>query len=166
MADEYCNNRPTQDIDGRAELQESPYEKGFTQMQLNMRRKAEILKYNATKSSSQTNAPTRKQVFSKIVNGNYSPCPIDSITKPVSTTASNIPGPPMYLYEDPNVPLYNYLKDTDAVYGNLPPDENAYETTWSYTSNIDQTTGLDYVLVSSIFILYKTICCKWIKNIC
>jgi hypothetical protein len=119
MTSEYCNNRPKQDIAGRTELQESPYQKGFTQLQLNMRRKAEILKYNSTKSSSQTNAPTRKQIFSQIIKGNYNPCPIDTITKPMPTTASNIPGPSMYLYEDPNVLLYNYTNFTiNQISGN------------------------------------------------
>ena len=119
MANEYCNNRPIQDITGREELQESPYEIGFTQEQLNMRRKVEILKYNATKSSSQTNAPTRKQVFSKIITTNYRPCPVETITKPISTTASNIPGRPMYLFEDPNVLLYNYRNVTiNRISGN------------------------------------------------
>ena len=119
MTNEYCNNRLKQDIVGRAELQESPYQKGFTQEQLNMRRKAEILKYNSTKSSSQTNAPTRKQIFSKIINTNFRPCPIDSINKPVLTTASDIPGPPMYLFEDSNVLLYNYTNVTiNRITGN------------------------------------------------
>jgi hypothetical protein len=84
-----------------------------------MRRKAEILKYNSTKSSSQTNSLTRKQQWSQIVKGNYTPCPVDTINIPVSTTASDIPGPPMYLYEDSNVLLYNYTNYTlNRISGN------------------------------------------------
>ena len=149
-------------------LANNPYLQNFTKFDLDMRRKAETLKYNRAT----TNKFSKKELYKQAIAGTlqnrtYSNEYISSNSannqlfrcpnKRTLTTESGVPGPPIYLYEDPNVPLYNYLKDTDAVYGNLPPDENAYETTWSYTSNIDQTTGLDYVLVSSIFILYKDV---------
>jgi hypothetical protein len=73
-----------------------------------MRRKAEILKYNSTQTNSQTNAPTKNEVFSQIMRGSYKQCSVDTRSKPVSTTASNIPGKPMYLFEDTNIQLYNY----------------------------------------------------------
>jgi hypothetical protein len=115
----YCTNRSKQNIAGRTELQESPYQNGVTQQQLNMRRKAEILKYNSTKSSTQTNGITKNQLFSKIVSTNYTPCSVDANNKPVSTSSSGIPGPPMYLFEDPNVTLYNYTNITiDRISGN------------------------------------------------
>jgi hypothetical protein len=115
----YCNNRSQQDITGRTELQESPYQNGVTQQQLNMRRKAEILKYNSTKSSTQTNGITKNQLFSKIVTTNYRPCSVDANNKPMPTNASNIPGPVMYLFENPNVKLYNYKNVTlDRISGN------------------------------------------------
>jgi hypothetical protein len=116
----YCtNNRPHQDITGRLELQETPYQNGVTQQQLNMRRKAEILKYNSTKSSTQTNGITKNQIFSKIVSTNYRPCSVDANNKPMPSSASNIPGPVMYLFEDPNVNLYNYKNVTlDQISGN------------------------------------------------
>ena len=149
-------------------LQHPETSANFTKFDLDMRRKAETLKYNRAT----TNKFSKKELYKQAISGTlqnrtYSNDYIRSNSannqlfrcpnKRTLTTASGVPGPSIYLYEDPNVPLYNYLKDTDAVYGNLPPDENAYETTWSYTSNTDQTTGLDYVLVSSIFILYKDI---------
>jgi hypothetical protein len=106
----YCNQRRTApDISGRLELQLSPYNNGsITQEKLNMRRKAEILKYNATTTNSQTNSPNKKQVFSQIINGTYKPCEVDTRSKLISTTASDIPGKPMYLFEDSTMPLYNY----------------------------------------------------------
>jgi hypothetical protein len=95
-------------ISNRTELQETPYKGSITQDQLNMRRKAEILKYNSTQTNSQTNAPTKNEVFSQIMRGSYKQCSVDTRSKPVSTTASNIPGKPMYLFEDTNIQLYNY----------------------------------------------------------
>jgi len=98
----------------------SPYPQ-YTKLQLDMRRKAEILKFNATKSSTQTNAPTKAQRWAALVNGNSnSPfsqtqveqtgtssqnCPIVS----TPTSSSGVPGPLTYLYEDPAVPLYMYM---------------------------------------------------------
>lgn len=97
----------------RYEVQ-SPYPT-YTQTELNMRRKTEILKYN--RNSSQGPRLTKKQVLAQKIKGNYNQsrtvCP-DDYKIPVLSTAAGIPGPPIYLVEDRNVPLYNYLKDTNA----------------------------------------------------
>lgn len=100
----------------RLELQTNPYT-SFTKQQLDMRRKAEILKYNPTRSNSQTNASNQKEKFSQIMRGSYKQCQVDTPSKLVSTTASDVPGPPMYLYEDPNVKLYNYRNDFTFAFG-------------------------------------------------
>ena len=97
-------------IGTRLELQTTPYNGSVTQDQLNMRRKVEILKYNPTQTNTQTNARTQKEVFSQIMRGSYKQCQRDTRSNPVSTTASDVPGKPMYLYEDSNIPLYNYKK--------------------------------------------------------
>jgi hypothetical protein len=117
------NNVPTPP---RVELQPSPYNLGFTQEQLNMRRKYEILQYPANTQSTQTNKLTQKQSYSLAVRGygqykRYSAeslaqlptCPIPS----VPTTSSNVPGPSILLYKDPNVPIYNYqpVKDQQTL---------------------------------------------------
>jgi hypothetical protein len=60
------NNVPTPP---REELQPNPYTLGFTQEQLNMRRKYEILQYPANMQSTQTNKLTQKQAFSLAVRG-------------------------------------------------------------------------------------------------
>ena len=44
----------------------------YTKMQLDMRRKAEILKYSANKSASQTNNLTKKEQFALLVKGGLS----------------------------------------------------------------------------------------------
>ena len=78
---------------------------GITQEDLNMRRKAEILKYkskNGTQTASQRYASIVRGTGSRSVATNS----CDQISKPSS--ASGIPGPSVDLVLDPRVPLYNY----------------------------------------------------------
>jgi hypothetical protein len=78
---------------------------GITQEDLNMRRKAEILKYkskNGTQTASQRYASIVRGTGSRSVATNS----CDQIPKPSS--ASGIPGPSVDLVLDPTVPLYNY----------------------------------------------------------
>ncbi len=100
---------------------------GITQDQINMRRKVEILKYN--NQPSQTNKLTRAEIYAQRTSGRYNirigtdltsiNCPNDS-TIPTLSTSSDIPGNPVILYEDPNIPLYNYKPNTtgfgDQIY--------------------------------------------------
>jgi hypothetical protein len=82
--------------------------------ELSMRRKAEILSY---KNSQQTPGFTKKNQFSKIVNGNYRGknlfCPQDD-TIPTPSSSCGVPGPIVYMYKDDAVPLYNYATNTDS----------------------------------------------------
>ena len=103
----------------------SPYPK-FTRQQLDMRRKVEILKYNNIQQNSKTNNLTKKETYALLARGNsnqlsqftvlslqnqdLSGCQVDK-TKPTWTTACGVPGKPMLLEYDPNVPLYNYVND-------------------------------------------------------
>jgi len=102
----------------------SPYkDNNFTKDQLDMRRKAEILKYK--NQNSQKNNLTKAQKWAQIVSGKYSaiitPFTIDSNSDnpncsgddliPTLTTACDVPGPPIYLTYDPTVPLYNYVNN-------------------------------------------------------
>lgn len=103
----------------------------FTKFDLDMRRKAEILKYSNNASSTKTNNLTRAQRWAQVVNGysslNYSQAFINDMSNtPVSacpmvytsTSASDVPGPPILLYDASYVPLYNYTNDatSNAVY--------------------------------------------------
>jgi hypothetical protein len=103
----------------------SPYP-NYTQGQLDMRRKAEILQYK--KNSTQTTQLTKSQKFSSVVNGTYrvnsNKVCNENLLQPTPTTASNIPGPPMILQYDPTVPLYNYQtkQNTSAFVDVQPPD--------------------------------------------
>lgn len=103
----------------------------LTQQQLDMRRKAEILKYN--KNSTQGPQLTKKQKLAAALRGDYNlsrvVCPND-YKIPVLTTASGIPGPAMYLVEDRDVRLYNYVKDANAYAENIYEDNEQ----WVFTT--------------------------------
>ena len=105
----------------------NPYSLGYTQAQLDMRRKAEILQYNKSsngKSSKKQAFVTavkgslQRRTFSSyylkaIQDGTEQLCPSD-ILIPTLTTASDVPGPAMYLNYDPTVPLYKYNSNQEA----------------------------------------------------
>lgn len=95
----------------------SPYVGGITKEQLDMRRKAEILKYN-NKSSTSVKKLTKREKFALLSRTNYkqskkmnlystTSCSEDSLLL-VPTSSSDVPGPIIYLYEDPAVPLYEF----------------------------------------------------------
>jgi len=98
----------------RSELQPSPYPQ-FTEYQVNMRRKAEILSYknkgdtngSATKSQRWTYlAKHAKQLYPKT----NQVCTDNSLLLSLSSSC-NVPGPIVALYKDPTVPLYKYGYD-------------------------------------------------------
>lgn len=111
----------------------SPYDTTtYSRFDLDMRRKAEILKYNngATKMS----PLTKKQRFSLVVNGRTQKLPnsyIQNIESAVQncptnanllkpTSASDVPPDPNvpFLYNDETIPLYNYLNPVQTrAYG-------------------------------------------------
>jgi hypothetical protein len=113
----------------------------YTKYDFDMRRKAEILKYNSNKSSTQTNNLTKKQQFSQIIKGNVVKIPqsqqlsaglvCSNTTKIYTpTSSSNVPGPVIYLYEDPNVNLYNYTSGGSQGYSlNIKDDLRRWITT-------------------------------------
>jgi hypothetical protein len=85
----------------------------YTQSQLDMRRKAEILQYN--KNSTQTNKLTKSQTFSKAIGRTVTAtCPND-LYIPSLSSSSDVPGPVITLVYDPTVPLYNYRVNTESL---------------------------------------------------
>lgn len=96
-------------------LDTSPYRTN-TQEELNMRRKAEILKYDGSQKGNHINSLTRKQRFSQVVKG-FSPnqrardIQLACEALPTSSRRSNIPGPEIILQLDNTVPLYNYANN-------------------------------------------------------
>jgi len=103
----------------------------YTQQQLNMRRKAEILKYKSHQQNTKTKSLTQKEQWALLARGNSSQpvntdlpaCPTNPYA-PTWTTACDVPGPPMQLYYDPAVPLYNYLNASinNASYSGIPDE--------------------------------------------
>jgi hypothetical protein len=93
----------------------SPYPE-YTQFQLNMRRKAEILKYSSNTSSSQTNNLTRKEKWARLANSKNNKivyCPND-LSLPTLSSSCDVPGPITVLYNDNSIPLYNFASKTAA----------------------------------------------------
>ena len=99
----------------------SPYPQ-YTQQQLNMRRKIEVLQYNTLNSKSKKLTKAERytqlsqgitqrrsytnQQLDDIANGRFN-CPSDSLL-PTLTSSCDVPGPVETLQLDPNIPLYNY----------------------------------------------------------
>lgn len=157
-------------------LANNPYQKinpatgqPYTPFDLNMRRKAEILKYNSNRMPTQTNSLTKAQRFAQAVNGSYQQrtysqtyiaentvngvlqdCPSGVIVKTPSS-ASGVPGN-MLLYDDPAIPVYNLINTTNTPYGLLNQVTDPYAIPWNYgyTANVTQTTGQN----PTIFTLY------------
>ena len=91
----------------------------YTPRDLDMRRKTEILRYQNS-----TNNASKKSKFaylSSVSNTMSRACP-RSLT-PTSTTACDVPGPPIMLYYDPTVPLYNYQNAQTITFQDIPYDD-------------------------------------------
>lgn len=97
----------------REELQPSPYTE-FTEYQVKMRRKAEILSYknkadtngSFTKSQKWANLAKNPRQLSARAKVRQN-CPDESLFFSLSSSC-DVPGPIVTLYKDPIVPLYNY----------------------------------------------------------
>ena len=127
-------------------LESSPYPE-YTSEQLNMRRKVEILKYNK-------NGMSKKERQAAIARGNYRGstlfCGLDSTPKPSS--AAGVPGPSVLLFEDPNVPLYNYANNTTT--NAIVASEDTNEWNFYILPNKECPSGLNNITnIASLLIL-------------
>lgn len=116
----------------------SPYistttQRAYTQQELDMRRKAEILQYNKNNNSKLTSKQKYTQIVSSVrtrrgardASGND--CPND-LYIPTPSSSSGVPGPVVMLTYDPEIPLYNYADNTSIN------SETVYPTqAWSYS---------------------------------
>ena len=119
----------------------SPYPQ-YTKDQLDMRRKAEILKYNGNASNSKTNNFTKVEKYKQLVSGKSSfsqenllsiangtiTCNVNTII-PTPTSSCDVPGPVISLYLDPSIPLYHYTNPTN--YGVINSQDNSLWTTYT-----------------------------------
>lgn len=176
-------------------LSNNPYErinpitgKKFTKFDLDMRRKAEILKYKPNKSSTQTNNITKAEIYAQAVSGKYQqrtypnyfitentptnlrykgqPFVFDCSNVAMPSSSSDVPGPIINLYEDSNVPLYNYNNMIDTNYGFLTQGTNPYygKDTWNSNiiSNVQSIKNANNsnklnAIIASIFIYYADV---------
>jgi hypothetical protein len=110
---------------------QSPYPQ-YTVFDLDMRRKAEILKYQNTQSNSKTNNQTKAQRFAQIVKNPFkissfsTPTDLVCPSVPLPSSSSDVPGPTILLYEDPSIPLYNFQSSIVRSYG-IQNSENPIE---------------------------------------
>lgn len=138
----------------RLELQKSPYP-NYTQFQLDMRRKAQILAYaDPTVSSSskknyagivQRKSGYTQQQLQQFIDGTP-PCNNTSVRTP--TSSCDIPGPIFDIFLDPNVPLYRYLPDQLA--GSVIPNTQ----TRKYLTYITNDIPIDTFIKNNIFVIY------------
>jgi hypothetical protein len=121
----------------------NPYSEGWTKEQLDMRRKAEVLKYNKTANT----RITKTQSWLQIVNGTYqrrtySAAYLSGINNADTnceavvtySTGAGIPGPQIPLYLDPRVPLYNYNTQQQALGINNEEETDMWRT--QYDTNL------------------------------
>ena len=124
----------------------------ITRTRLDMRRKVEILKYSSNRMPSQTNSLTKKERWSRLANADGKSarlldpetvvCPGETsvrVPRPMRSSASGVPGPNVDLYEDPQVPLYNFIITRSYAY-NVPNDNQYWKTT--INTNVGIGNGL------------------------
>ena len=89
----------------------------YTPKELDMRRKAEILKHQNT---SNNYSGKRKWAYLASSTNTTRACP--TIYKLTPNTSSDVPGKPMMLSNNPNVPLYNYKPLDTLRFAEIPYD--------------------------------------------
>ena len=134
---------------------QNPYVDGnITKAQLDMRRKAEILKYNKNSNG----RITKTQAWAQVVNGTYqrrtySSAYLNAVANNIDVSCSNIityttgagiPGPAIPLYLDPNVPLYNYNTQQSGL-GIINSEEIEMWRT-KYDTNLLSNTPVIYTI--------------------
>lgn len=125
----------------------SPYTGNrYSVFDLNMRRKAEILKYAPNVSASQTNKLTKKQQWTQLINAPAKSvntqssdltalvCPADRLI-PTPTYKCDVPGPVILLYGDESVPLYNFGTSSER---NYPDNMNTNYQMWTVITASDK----------------------------
>jgi hypothetical protein len=119
---------------------QSPYGQGYSEFDLSMRRKTEILKYNnPSTSGAKSNSLTRRERFSQVARGfspqqktvrNTTPEQLafcDSSMNITLSNKANIPGPAIPLYLDKSVPLYMFSQPDRNFNDNADANENVFE---------------------------------------
>ena len=144
----------------------NPYLSGkYTKAQLDMRRKAEVLKYSSSRVSTQTNNMTKSQQFAMLMRGTYVQpnenvlsagnvqCAADRMI-PTPTSSCDVPGPITYLYDDETVPLYNLTTYNLVSRPEYVPNTS---TPWQFVAIPDLSLNTGIETTSNYLILYNSI---------
>ena len=138
----------------------SPYP-AFTKPALDMRRKAEILQY-----SQQSNNFTKNKKWSILTKqaaiNNRRICLYPNQSIKIPSTSSDVPGPPILLYNDPNVPLYMYSDGQNVdnqlnsvAYTNLKENWTIYTITDALVQNKTKTSLGNLVILYPAYSAYS-----------
>ena len=130
---------------------QNPYALGFTKAQLDMRRKAEVLKYNKTSNGRISKAQSWNQVVKGVYQRRtYSNAYLNNTTDldcenvVTYTTGAGVPGPAIPLYLDPTVPLYNYNTQSAGLGINNQTETEFWRT--KYDTNLLSDAPVIYTL--------------------
>jgi hypothetical protein len=119
----------------------------YTPAELDMRRKAEILKHQNTSNNF---SGKRKWAYLASSTNTTRACP--TIYKLTPNTSSDVPGKPMMLYNNPNIPLYNYKPLDTSSFAEIPYDSYKRLYDMFPITNIDAANGAT-AIISDIVIL-------------
>jgi len=119
----------------------------YTPKELDMRRKAEILKHQNT-----TNNYSGKRKWAYLASSTNTARACPTIYKLTPNTSSDVPGKPMMLFNNPNVPLYNYKPLDTSSYDEIPYDN--YKRLYDIypIANINAANG-ESAIITDIVIL-------------
>lgn len=140
----------------------SPYPQ-YTQQQLDMRRKTEILQYKGNS----TNKHTKSERYSQLMKqkNQYSVSVLNDISNniitctdikllPSSSTQSDVPGPAITLQYNPSIPLYNYQNFNIRNYGIIDQQQQQYLVKTSNNISVSDSTGQTTPFIIDWFSLY------------
>jgi len=119
----------------------------YTPKELDMRRKAEILKHQNT---SNNYSGKRKWAYLASATNTTRACP--TIYKLTPNTSSDVPGKPMMLSNNPNVPLYNYNSLDTSSYAEIPYDN--YKRLYDIfpIANINAANGASAIITDIVIL--------------
>ena len=119
----------------------------YTPKELDMRRKAEILKHQNT---SNNYSGKRKWAYLASATNTTRACP--TIYKLTPNTYSDVPGKPMMLSNNPNVPLYNYKPLDTSSYAEIPYDN--YKRLYDIfpIANINAANGVSAIITDIVIL--------------
>lgn len=119
----------------------------YTPAELDMRRKAEILKYQNTSNNF---SGKRKWAYLASSTNTTRACP--EIYKLTPNTSSDVPGKPMMLYNNPNIPLYNYKPLDTSSYDEIPYDSFKRLYDMFPITNINAANGATAIITDIVIL--------------